>query len=195
MKHHLLLSCTLVVGARITLHGCFCVNSTPHRAHLSRATRACFSCARGSSSGAQLWTGSLDCLFLRVLNVIPSHPCFTAPCLTHSLSSHFSTPFLHLHLVRLHLFRCYIPRRVPSTDPLQGGLCLGRLAEQSPLTFWCQYSRPTQITIFFLGAHHVQLDTFFERVQRTIFFVMERYCRWFKRWLDKCFHAIATRTT
>ena len=40
--------------------------------------------------------------------------------------------FLHLHLVRLHLLRCYIFRRV-HPSPLQGGLCIGRLAEQSPL--------------------------------------------------------------
>ena len=26
-----------------------------------------------------------------MVKVIPSHPCFTAPCLTHSLSPHFST--------------------------------------------------------------------------------------------------------
>ena len=38
------------------------VNSTPHRAHLTCATHAiCFSCARSSSFGAQLWTGSLCC--------------------------------------------------------------------------------------------------------------------------------------
>ena len=49
---------------------------------------------------------------LRVVKVIPSHPCFVALCLTHLSPRHSLHRFLHLHLVRLPLFRCSILRRV-----------------------------------------------------------------------------------
>ena len=83
---------------------------TAHRtARIFHVTRTqFFSCARGSSSGAQLWTGSLDCN-------LKSHSIssmFHRTLLDPQLSPHFSTPFLHLHLVRLPLLRCDIPRCV-----------------------------------------------------------------------------------
>ena len=81
------------------------VNGTPHRAHLSRATHAFCLVA---------WLKMIE-VFCRMrsvcfLEVIPSHPCVTAPLLTHSCPLISPRPFLHLHLVRLPLPRCYTRR-------------------------------------------------------------------------------------
>ena len=74
------------------------VNSTPNRAHLSRATHAIFLVCKW----LKFWSPARDRIvrswFLRVLKVIPSHPCVTAPCLTHSCVFTSRLRFLHLHL-------------------------------------------------------------------------------------------------
>ena len=101
---------------------------TPHRAHLSRAPQTI--CSRVHVDLDRIVGLSL----LRLLKVIPSHPCFTAPCLTHSCLRTSLHRFLLWHLVRLPLLSLSYPSRCPSTATLQEGLCLGRLAEQFPLT-------------------------------------------------------------
>ena len=63
-------------------------------------------------------------LFLRVVNVVPSQPCFTAPCLTHSCLRTSHLRFLRLHLVRLRLLRCYVLRRVHPLPLCKGGYAL-----------------------------------------------------------------------
>ena len=91
------------------------VNSTPHTQ---------FFC-----TWLKFWSPALDRIvglqFLRLLKVFPFPTCFTAPCLTYICLHTSLHRFLHLDLVRLPLLRC---------SPLQGGLCIGRLAEQFPLT-------------------------------------------------------------
>ena len=70
---------------------------------------------------------------MRVVKTIQSHPCFTAPSLTHCCLRTSLHPFPHLLMDRLLLLRCYILPMCPSTAPLQGGLCFGRVAQQYPL--------------------------------------------------------------
>ena len=64
----------------------------------------------------KFWSPALDRIvglwFLRVLEVIPFHPCFTSPCLTHSCLRTSPRHFLHLQLARLPLLRCFILRGV-----------------------------------------------------------------------------------
>ena len=108
------------------------LNSTPHCTHLSRATHAFFLVC----TWLKFWSPALDRIvglqFLRVLKVVPSYPCFTAPCLTHSCLRTSLHRFLHLHLVRLPLLHWKILRGV---HPLcKEGDTLVRLAGQSPLT-------------------------------------------------------------
>ena len=93
------------------------VNSTSHRAHLSRATHA----------------SSLDvCTFLKIevfcwmqsvcfLTVIP---CFTTPSLDPYLSSHFSTSFHTFTPGSSTSPSLLYPSTGPSTHPLQGGFAL-----------------------------------------------------------------------
>ena len=58
------------------------VNSTPHRAHLSRATHTIFLVV---CMMLKRWSRhSVECSPARFLKVIPSHPCLTALCLTHN---------------------------------------------------------------------------------------------------------------
>ena len=71
--------------------------------------------------------------FLRALKDIPSHSCSTALFLTHSCLR-TSPSFLTLPLGLSTSLSLLYPSASPSTAPLQGGLCFGRLAEQSLLT-------------------------------------------------------------
>ena len=104
-----------------------CKKHTAPRAFNTCHTRIFFSCARGSRC--------LSCVV-----VFTSHESHSISSMFHhtllepQLSPHFSTPFRTLAPVRGLLFRCSILRSVPSTSTLQGGVCFGRLAEQSPLT-------------------------------------------------------------
>ena len=119
-----------------------CKLETLHRSDLSRATHAFF---------------LVVCTWLKIevfccmqsvcfLKIIPSHPCFTAPCLTRSCPRLSLHPFLHVHLVLLPLSLSLLyPSLSPSAVTLQGGFCFGRLAEQSPLAFSRpQVSHPSQ---------------------------------------------------
>ena len=81
------------------------VNRSPHRAHLTRATHAIFSCARGSR-----WLSGVP--VLSFLTVISSHPCFTAPCLARRCLRASRHHFPHLHPVRRPLLCCSILQRV-----------------------------------------------------------------------------------
>ena len=82
------------------------LQTTRHTAHIFHVPRTqFFSCARGSR-------------FLRVLKVIPSHPCFTAACLMHSCP-HISLHCLpHFHPLRRPLLCCSILRRVHTLPAL-----------------------------------------------------------------------------
>ena len=75
------------------------------------------------NSGQDLWTVVLS----SHKKVISISSMFHRSLLDTQLSPHFSTPFPTLALGSY-------PSASPSTAPLQGGLCFGRLAEQSPLT-------------------------------------------------------------
>ena len=95
------------------------------------APRASFDCHIGiflMCTWLKFWSPALDRIvglqFLRVLKVIPSHSCFTAPCLTHSWRQASLHRFLHLHLVRLPLLRCYILRCVHPMPPCKEGHAL-----------------------------------------------------------------------
>ena len=93
------------------------MNRTPHRASFTCNTHAVFLVC----TWLKFWGPALDRIvgwwFLRACKVIPSPPCFTAPCLTHSCLRTSLHRFLHLHLVCLPLLRCY-----PSMCPLP--LCM-----------------------------------------------------------------------
>ena len=112
------------MGARSVESSALHVNSTPHRAHLTRATRNFVSCGRGSRC-------------LRIVAALTSLK-------SHFISSTFhrtllDTPFC---LTSLYTFSTLAfgssttpsllcPSASPSTATVQGGLCSGRLAEQS----------------------------------------------------------------
>ena len=103
------------------------VDSTPHRAHLTRATHAFFSCARGSRlkmielccSLVFLKSHSISSMFHRTLRDPQLAPHFSIPFPTRAPSPTTSPSLLY-------------PSASPSTATLQGGFCFGRLAEQSP---------------------------------------------------------------
>ena len=105
-----------------------CEDRTLRRTHRTRGTHAhFFSCTRSTLPTHTRW---LKCELYFALS---SHPCFIAPCLMHSCphsSVHFPAPTPN-------------PMSTPSllflstssiTAPPPGGLLLGRVAEQSPLT-------------------------------------------------------------
>ena len=81
------------------------------------------------SSGQDRW--------IVVLAILESHSIssmFYRTLLDPQLSPHFSTPFLTLAPRSSTSPSLLCPSMCPSTAPLQGGLCIGRLAEQSPRT-------------------------------------------------------------
>ena len=126
-----LFRCSRMVGERPSpcWHCAPGENSTPHRARLTRAAHAILVvCTR-----LKFWSPAPDRIvglqFLRALNVIPSHSCFDP-----QLSPHFSSPFPTLAPGSSATPSLLCPSANPSTATLQGGLCLGRLGEQSLLT-------------------------------------------------------------
>ena len=70
---------------------------------------------------------------MRLLKIIPSHPCFTALCLIHCCLRTSLPRFQHLHVVRP-LLSLENPSMSASTATLEARLCFGRCAGQSPLT-------------------------------------------------------------
>ena len=78
------------------------------------------------------------------VKVVPTLPCFTAPCLTHSSLHASRHGFLHLHLASAvpSLLNSLMSR---STATLQGGFCFGRLAD--PLLTGCEPQSLIEVTL------------------------------------------------
>ena len=101
------------------------VNSTPHRAHLTRATHVIF----------------LVCTWLKVFELccslvfLESHSISSMfrGTLLETLFSTFSTPFPTLAKSPTTTLSLLQTSASASIATLQGGLCFGQLAEQSPL--------------------------------------------------------------
>ena len=103
-----------------------CVNSTPYGAHFTRPTHAIFLVC------TWLKMFELGCTFV-FLDSRSISSMFHRTLLDAQLSSPFSTPFPTLAPSPTTSLSLLYPSTSPSAATLQGGLCFGRLAEQSPL--------------------------------------------------------------
>ena len=109
-------------------------NSTPHRAHLSRANTRTVSRVHVAqvlepSSRQDRWLVVLASLFSH-----PSHQCFTCTLLDPQLSPNFSTPFPTVAPGSSTTPSLLYPSASPSTATLQGRLCLADCLNNPPLT-------------------------------------------------------------
>ena len=102
------------------------------------------------------------------LKVIPSHPCSTADP---QFSSPFSTSFSALAPGSSTSASLLYTSMSPSTATLQGGSCIGRLAEQSPLTGYGPKSRievSSEHTPIILPSRRGSLDTNVDDLATTL---------------------------
>ena len=128
-----------------------CKQHTAPRAFVTCHTRICFSCPRGS----RCLRYSVECSLCVSQKAIPSHPCFVAPCLIHSCPHISPRPFLHFAPGASPFPSLLYPSVGPSTVTLHAGLCLGRLAEKSPLT--CSRHHHARILSVHIVVEHIEL--------------------------------------
>ena len=118
----------------IPLKATGCVTSTPH-AYLSRVTHAIFLVVCTRLKIFEL------CCVLSFLKVSPSLFMIRGTLFDALFSTPFSTSHPTLAPSRMTTLSLLHPSASPSTATPQGGLCLGRLGGQSPLTIGGPYTR------------------------------------------------------